>query len=90
MITPAYAVDYLYEASKRVGECYYNGNCAEFKKYTNDGIYYYSSRKNNSYNDLQSYCALLGYRATTRTASSTEQFQKDLFNLKRYCGLFGF
>lgn len=90
-IMPVYAVDYVYEASRTLNSCKRSGkDCEAFRKYTNDGIYYYSSRKNNSYDNLKNYCALLGFRATTMSSGTTAQWQKDMLDLKRYCGAFGF
>lgn len=91
IITPVYAVDYVYEAARTLRSCRATGkDCAAFQKYANDGIYYYSSRKNNSYDNLKNYCTLLGFRAMPPTTRTNEQWQKDMFDLKRYCGAFGF
>lgn len=84
---PAYAeFDYAYEATSAYQTCIRtNTKCEEAKKYVNEGINYYSSRKMNSIENLRSYCGLLYLKVNARSWGNMEQWQRDMFNYNRSC-----
>lgn len=84
--SPVYATDYVYEAFQTLRQCKISKqNCASYKKYTNDGMYYYFQRRNESYENLKNYCMLLGLRINAMMYDGNGQLSKDMFNIQRYC-----
>lgn len=86
-IAPSYAeFDYAYEATNAYHTCIRtNTKCDEAKRYVNEGINYYANKKSSSYENLKNYCRLLYLRTNATSWGDMEQWQKDMFNLKRSC-----
>lgn len=78
--------DYAYEAITALQTCMKsNTKCEEAKRYVNDGINYYSNKKNDSFENLKNYCSLLYLRVGATSWGNMEQWQRDRFNYERSC-----
>ena len=89
-VNSSYAIDYLYESVQAYQQCVQNGTkCDLAKKYINEGINYYTPRRHNSYDALQTYCGLIYLRLCANAWGNKEIWNRDVYMINKECRCMG-